>query len=47
MTDRIYLYDSTLRDGAQTEGVDFTAVDKQDIAKRLDALGIDLSLIHI
>jgi len=41
MTDRIYLYDSTLRDGAQTEGVDFTAVDKQDIAKRLDALGID------
>lgn len=41
MAERIYLYDSTLRDGAQTEGVDFTAVDKQDIAKRLDKLGID------
>lgn len=41
MAERVYLYDSTLRDGAQTEGVDFTAVDKQDIAKRLDSLGID------
>lgn len=41
MSNRVYLYDSTLRDGAQTEGVDFTAVDKQDIAKRLDKLGVD------
>lgn len=41
MSNRVYLYDSTLRDGAQTEGVDFTAVDKQDIAYRLDKLGID------
>ncbi|MCE3233248.1 MAG: Isopropylmalate/homocitrate/citramalate synthase [Rickettsiaceae bacterium] len=41
MAERIYLYDSTLRDGAQTEGVDFTAVDKQDIAKKLDEMGID------
>ncbi len=41
MAERVYLYDSTLRDGAQTEGVDFTAVDKYDIAKRLDTLGID------
>lgn len=37
----IYLYDSTLRDGAQTHGVDFSAVDKQDIARELDRLGID------
>lgn len=41
MTERVYIYDSTLRDGAQTEGVDFTAVDKQDIARKLDELGID------
>lgn len=41
MTERIYLYDSTLRDGAQTEGVDFTSVDKQDIARKLDELGVD------
>jgi 2-isopropylmalate synthase len=41
MTERIYLYDSTLRDGAQTEGVDFSAKDKLNIAKKLDELGID------
>ena len=36
MTERIYLYDSTLRDGAQTEGVDFSPADKYDIAKKID-----------
>lgn len=41
MSERIYLYDSTLRDGAQTNGVDFSTIDKQDIALQLDALGID------
>lgn len=41
MTDRVYIYDSTLRDGAQTYGVDFSSIDKQDIAKQLDAFGID------
>ena len=41
MTDRIYLYDSTLRDGAQTQGVDFGVPDKVAIAKALDAIGID------
>jgi len=39
--ERIYLYDSTLRDGAQTQGVDFNAADKQIIAEELDRLGID------
>ncbi len=38
---RVYLYDSTLRDGAQTQGVDFTAADKIAIATELDRLGID------
>ena len=38
---RVYLYDSTLRDGAQTVGVDFTAADKVAIARELDGLGID------
>lgn len=41
MADRVYLYDSTLRDGAQARGIDFTVSDKQAIAKELDALGID------
>ena len=38
---RIYLYDSTLRDGAQTQGVDFSAADKAAIAHALDRFGID------
>jgi 2-isopropylmalate synthase len=41
MTDRIYLYDSTLRDGAQTQGVDFGVADKVAIAEALDRLGLD------
>ncbi len=38
---RVYLYDSTLRDGAQARGVDFTLADKIAIATELDKLGID------
>ena len=40
-TDRLYLFDTTLRDGAQTQGVDFTVADKAAIARELDLLGID------
>ncbi len=39
--DRLYLYDVTLRDGAQTQGVDFSVEDKRQIALALDTLGID------
>jgi len=39
--ERLYLFDTTLRDGAQTNGVDFTLHDKQIIAAMLDDLGID------
>jgi 2-isopropylmalate synthase len=39
--ERIYLFDTTLRDGAQTNGVDFTLADKLAIAGMLDKLGID------
>ncbi|MBT7943705.1 MAG: citramalate synthase, partial [Alphaproteobacteria bacterium] len=42
MSDKhVYLYDSTLRDGAQTQGVDFNPADKALIALELDAIGID------
>ncbi|MEN0088037.1 MAG: citramalate synthase, partial [Pseudomonadota bacterium] len=43
MTDqnRIYLFDTTLRDGQQTPGVDFTLEDKIAIAGMLDELGFD------
>jgi len=40
-SERLYLFDTTLRDGAQTNGVDFTLRDKQMIAAMLDDLGID------
>ncbi len=39
--ERLYLFDTTLRDGAQTNGVDFTLHDKRIIAGMLDELGID------
>ncbi|HET7680649.1 MAG TPA: citramalate synthase [Xanthobacteraceae bacterium] len=39
--ERLYLFDTTLRDGAQTNGVDFTLADKTAIAGMLDDLGID------
>ncbi|HYA05050.1 MAG TPA: citramalate synthase, partial [Xanthobacteraceae bacterium] len=38
---RLYLFDTTLRDGAQTNGVDFTLADKLTIARLLDDIGID------
>ena len=39
--DRVYLFDTTLRDGQQTRGVDFTVADKRAIATALDELGVD------
>ena len=39
--ERVYLFDTTLRDGAQTQGVDFSVEDKRTIALALDQLGID------
>src|SRR5919199_1057578 len=41
MKERLYLYDTTLRDGAQTLGVDFSVEDKIAIAALLDRLGVD------
>lgn len=39
--ERIYLYDTTLRDGAQTPGIDFSFEDKRQIIALLERLGVD------
>ena len=39
--DRVYLFDTTLRDGGQTRGVDYSVADKQAIARALDEIGVD------
>jgi len=39
--ERLYIYDTTLRDGQQTQGVQFSADEKIEIAELLSALGVD------
>ncbi len=39
--EKVFLYDTTLRDGAQREGVSFTLQDKLKITQELDKLGVD------
>ncbi|WP_170788632.1 citramalate synthase [Ruegeria lacuscaerulensis] len=39
--ERLYLYDTSLRDGQQTQGVQFSTAEKVQIAKALDELGVD------
>ncbi len=39
--ERLYLYDTTLRDGQQTQGVQFSTAEKAQITQALDELGVD------
>jgi 2-isopropylmalate synthase len=41
MGEKVYVYDTTLRDGSQAEGVNFSIEDKLRIIKKLDEFGID------
>ncbi|MCB1356725.1 MAG: citramalate synthase, partial [Maritimibacter sp.] len=41
MAERLYIYDTTLRDGQQTQGVQFSVGEKTAIAEALDGLGVD------
>ena len=38
---KILIYDTTLRDGSQAEGVSFTVAAKMRVAKKLDQFGVD------
>ena len=39
--EKLYIFDTTIRDGAQTQGVDFSIDDKLKIAEVLGSLGVD------
>ena len=39
--DRLYIFDTTLRDGAQTTGIDFSVEDKIAVAALIEKLGVD------
>ncbi len=39
--ERIFLFDTTLRDGSQTKGIDFSVADKIAICEELASIGID------
>lgn len=41
MSARVHIYDCTLRDGQQMQGIDWGVADKQAIARALDAFGVD------
>src|SRR5437763_4932890 len=40
MKPEVELYDTTLRDGSQGEGINFSVIDKMRIAEKLDAFGV-------
>jgi len=41
MSRKVYIFDTTLRDGTQGEGVSLSVEDKLKIAQKLDELGVD------
>ena len=42
MSDRLFIFDTTLRDGEQVPGCQLNTVEKIQVAKQLEALGVDL-----
>jgi len=42
MNDRVYIFDTTLRDGEQVPGCQLNAAEKIEVAKALEALGVDV-----
>ena len=42
MSDRLYIFDTTLRDGEQVPGCQLNTVEKIQVAKQLEQLGVDV-----
>ena len=42
MSDRVYIFDTTLRDGEQVPGCQLNTVEKIQVAKALELLGVDV-----
>ena len=42
MSDRLYIFDTTLRDGEQVPGCQLNTVEKIEVARALEALGVDI-----
>ncbi len=40
-SDKVYIFDTTLRDGEQSAGISFSAADKLEIARQLARVGVD------
>ena len=42
MSDKLFIFDTTLRDGEQVPGCQLNTVEKIQVAKQLEALGVDV-----
>ena len=42
MDNKLYIFDTTLRDGEQVPGCQLNTVEKIEVAKALEALGVDI-----
>ncbi len=42
MSDRLFIFDTTLRDGEQVPGCQLNTVEKIQVARQLEALGVDV-----
>ena len=42
MSERLFIFDTTLRDGEQVPGCQLNTVEKIQVAKQLEALGVDV-----
>ena len=46
MSDRLFIFDTTLRDGEQVPGCQLNTIEKIEVAKALEELGVDIIVVH-